>query len=94
MLASLPFLLAPGRSCPSSIRPHSMCVHAKAKIRNQQTSNGKKKMQRAQGRGIKQISMVDMASIAYGMRHDEPQDKQTNKKARRQTKGGVHKGQM
>ena len=56
------------------------------------------------------ISMIDMASIAYGRKHDEPQDKQTNKKARRQTgkqankkedktckkqtKGGVHKGQM
>ena len=42
-------------------------------------------MQRACERGIKQISMIDMASIAYGRRHDEPQDKQTNKKARRQT---------
>ena len=67
-------------------------------------------MQRAYERGIKQISMIDMASIAYGRRHDEPQDKQTSKKARRQTskqanqkedkqskrqtKGGVHEGQM
>ena len=42
-------------------------------------------MQRTYERGIKQISMIDMASIAYGRRHDEPQDKQTNKKARRQT---------
>ena len=40
-------------------------------------------MQRACERGIKQISMVDMASIAYGKRHDKPQDKQTNRKARR-----------
>ena len=54
--------------------------------------------------------MTHMADIAYGMRHDEPQDKQTDKKARRQTgkqankkedqqatrqtKGGVHGGQM
>ena len=30
------------------------------------------------------ISMIDMASIVYGKKHDEPQDKQTNKKARRQ----------
>ena len=37
MLASSPFLLAPGRLCLSS-----MCVHAKAKTRNQQTSDGKK----------------------------------------------------
>ena len=54
--------------------------------------------------------MIDMASIAYGRRHDEPQDKQIIKKARkqtgkqakkkedkqakRQTKGGVYEGQM
>ena len=50
-----------------------------------QTSNGRKKMQRTCERGIKQISMIDMASIAYGRRDDKPQDKQTNKKARRQT---------
>ena len=66
-------------------------------------------MQRACERGIKQISMINMTSIAYGRRHDKPQDKQTNKKARRptgkqankkedkqakrQTKGGVHRGQ-
>ena len=76
---------------------------------NRQAMEGKK-MQKACERGIKQISMIDMASIAYGRRHDEPQDKQTNKKARkqigkqankkedkqakRQTKGGVHRGQM
>ena len=56
------------------------------------------------------MSMIDMASIAYGKRHEEPQDKQKRKKARkqpgqqenkkedkqakRQTKGDVHKGQM
>ena len=54
--------------------------------------------------------MIYMANIAYGRRDDEPQDKQTNKKAKRQignqankkedkqakrqTKGGVHEGQM
>ena len=43
----------------------------------------KEKMQRAYERGIKQICIIDMASIAYGKRHDKPQDKQTNKKARR-----------
>ena len=52
------------------------------------------------------MSMIDIASIAYGIKHNKPQDKQTNKKARRQigkqankkgdkqvkrqTKGGVH----
>ena len=51
-----------------------------------------------------------MASIAYGRRHDEPQDRQTNKKLRRQTgkqankkedkqatrktKGGIHGRQI
>ena len=28
--------------------------------------------------------MIDMASIAYGRRHDVPQDKQINKKVRKQ----------
>ena len=41
-------------------------------------------MYKAYERGIKQIS-IDMASIAYGKRHDEPQDRQINKKLRRQT---------
>ena len=66
-------------------------------------------MQRLCERGIKQIS-IDMASIAYGRRHDEPQDRQTNKKLRRQTgkqankkedkqatrktKGGIHGRQI
>ena len=110
MHASLPFLLVPRRPCPNFMCPRSMCVHAKAMIRNQQTSNGRKKMQRACEKGIKQIGMVDMANIAYGRRHDKPQDKQTDRKARRQTgkqankkedkqakrqtKGGVHGGQM
>ena len=59
---------------------------------------------------INQISMIDMASIAYGRRQDEPQEKYTIKKARRQigkqankkedkgarkqTKSGVREGQM
>ena len=66
MLAFAPFLLAPRRLCLISKHPRSMCVHAKAKAkaktRNQQTSNERKKMQRAYERGIKQISMIDMES--------------------------------
>ena len=62
MLASSPFSLMPRRPCPSSMRPCSMCVHAKAKTRNQQTGNGKKKIQKAYERGIKQLSTIDMAS--------------------------------
>ena len=46
MLASTPFLLAPRRPCPSSMRLRSMCVHAKAKTRNQQTSNGRKRCEK------------------------------------------------
>ena len=43
-------------------------------------------MQKACERGIKQTSMIDMGSIAYGRRDDKPQDKQKkNKKARKQT---------
>ena len=67
MLASLPLLLAPRKPCPSSMRSHSMCVHAKAKTRNQQTSNEKKNVQRAYGKGIKQTNVIDMASIEIRM---------------------------
>ena len=42
-LISTCFLLALGRLCPSSVRPRSMCVHAKARTRNQQISNGRKR---------------------------------------------------
>ena len=42
-------------------------------------------MQKACERGIKQTSVIDMASIAYGTRHDKPQDKKINKKARKKT---------
>ena len=59
---------------------HCVCVHAKAKARNQQTSNEKRKMQKACERGIKQTSMIDTGSIAYGRRDDKPQDKQKKKK--------------
>ena len=67
MLISLPFFLAPRKPCPSSMHPRSMCVHEKAKTRNQQTSNGKKKVQKAYGRGIKQTTVIDMASIETRM---------------------------
>ena len=42
MLALAPLLLALEKPCPSPMRPRSMCVHPKAKTRNQQTSNGRK----------------------------------------------------
>ena len=43
MHASASLLLVPRKSCLSSIRPHFMCVHAKAETRNHQTSNGRKR---------------------------------------------------
>ena len=79
MLASSPFLLAPGRPCPRAMRPRSMCVHAKARTRNQQISNGKKEMCRACEKGIKQTSMIDMASKETRTQVR----RQTNKKAKK-----------
>ena len=43
-------------------------------------------MQRAYERGIKWISMIDMASITSSRRHDKQQDKWTNKKANKARK--------
>ena len=79
MLASSSFLLVLGRPCPSSMRPSSICVHAKAKKRNQQTSNGRKQMQRACGKGIKLISMIGMASKEARKQANKQKDKQVRK---------------
>ena len=49
-----------------------------------------KKMQRACERGIKQISMIDMASKETRKQANKSEGKQ----ARKQTKGGVHEGPM
>ena len=80
MLASLPLLLAPGKLCPSSMYPRFMCVHAKAKITNQQTNNGKKKVQRAYGRGIKLANVIGMASIETRMRVNKRESKQISER--------------
>ena len=61
MLASSPFLLAPGRPYPSSMRPHSIYVYAKTKTRTTD-KQWKEKMQKAYEIGIKQISMIYMTS--------------------------------
>ena len=59
----------------------------------------KAKMQKTYEKGIKQISMIDMASKRTG-KHVNKQGKQVkkqrkeDKQAKRQTKGGVHGGQM
>ena len=47
-------------------------------------------MQKAYERGVKQLSMIDMAS-------EEPRkqaNKREGKQARKQTKGGVYEGKM
>ena len=67
-----------------------MCVFAKAKTINQQTSKGKEEIQRAYERGIKHISMVDMTSKETRKQANKQEDKQV----KRQIKGGVHGGQM
>ena len=58
MLAFVSFLLALGRPCPSSIhprsmRPRSMCVHAKVKKKKPVDKQWKEKMQSAYEGGIK-----------------------------------------
>ena len=74
MLASVPFLPASGRLCPSSKRPRSMCVHAKVKTRKQQTSNGKKRCKEHMKR-----YKADKHN-----RHGEQGSKDTNKQVIRQ----------
>ena len=52
-----------------------MCVHAKGKDKKLVDKQWKEIVQRVYERGIKQINMIDMASIAYGKRQDKQQDK-------------------
>ena len=82
MLASLPFLLAPWRSCPSSMRPCSMCVHAKTKTRNQQTSNGRKR--------CKEYMKRHKADKHDG--HGKQRNKKASKQAKRQTSKKANNG--
>ena len=89
MLVSVPFLLVLRRLCPISKCPLSMCVHAKAKTRNQQTSYGRKRYKEHMKRH-KIVSMIGMAS----KRARKQAYKQKGKQARKQTKGGVRGGQM
>ena len=89
MLTLAHLLLAPGRLCPSSKRPRSMCVHAKAKTKNQQTSNGRKRCKEHMKR-----HKVDKHD-----RHGKQRSKKASKQAKgkqptEQTKGGAREGQM
>ena len=47
MLVPVPFLLTPRRPWPNSMRPHSMCVHAKAKTRKLADKQWKEEVRRA-----------------------------------------------
>ena len=64
-----------------------MCT-CKGKDKKPIDKQWKEKMQRAYERGIKQISMIDMASKET-RKHV---NKQEGKQGRKQTKGGVHEG--
>ena len=61
-----------------------MCVLAKAKTINQQTSKGKEEIQRAYERGIKHISMVDMASTRTRKHANKRTRKEKNKQRSKQ----------
>ena len=76
------FLLALGKPCPSSMCPRSMC---KGKDKKPVDKQWKEKMQKAYERGIKQISMIDMASKETRKKTNKREGKQ----ARKKTKGGV-----
>ena len=66
-----------------------MCT-CKGKDKKPVDKQWKEKMQKAYERCIKQISMVDMASKETRKQANKREDKQV----RKQTKGGVRKGQM
>ena len=82
MLTLVHLLLAPGRLCPSSKRPRSMCVHAKAKTKNQQTSNGRKRCKEHMKRH--KTDKFD--------RHGKQRSKKARKQAKMQTSKKVNKG--
>ena len=75
MLVFAPYSLALGRLCPSSKRLHSMCVHAKAKTRSQQTSNGWNRCE----------VHIKRHKADKCDRHGKHRYKDARKKARRQT---------
>ena len=62
----------------------------KGKDKKLAEKQGKEKMQRAYERGIKHISMIDMASKETRKKANKREGEQ----ARKQTKGGVYEGQM
>ena len=85
-----PFCLCLGdRALAPCILSLYMYMQRQRQETNRQAMEGKK-MQRACERGIKQISMIDMASKETRKQANKSEGKQ----ARKQTKGGVHEGPM
>ena len=82
MLAPAPLLLVPGRLCPSSKRPHSMFIHAKAKKRNLQTSNGRKRCK----------EHMKSHKMDKHDRNGKQRSKKASKQAKRQTSKKANKG--
>ena len=79
MLASVPFLHAPRRLYPSSKPPRSMSVHAKAKTRNQQTSNGRKRCKEHMKRH--KVDKHDKHGKQRSQKASKQAKRKTNKKA-------------
>ena len=66
-----------------------MCVHAKVKTRKQQTSNGKKRCKEHMKR-----YKADKHDRHGNQRNNKASKQAKRQQARKQTKGGVHEGQM
>ena len=78
-------MLTPGKLCLSSMCPRSICVHAKEKIRNQQTSKGRKKC-REHRKGHK-ADRHDRHGKHRNKDASKQVRRQTSKKAKKQAKG-------
>ena len=102
MLVSVPFLLAPRRPYLSSVCPRFMCVHAKAKTRkpiDKQWKESEKSIIKrhkadTHDRHSKHSMNGRKQAKEIANKQDELTSKTTNKQGRKQTKGGVRKGQM
>ena len=79
MLASVPFLHAPRRLYASSKPPRSMSVHAKAKTRNQQTSNGRKRCKEHMKRH--KVDKHDKHGKQRSQKASKQEKRQTSRKA-------------
>ena len=91
MLTFLPLLLASKRPCVSFVRPHSMCVHAKATTRKPVDKQWKE----SEKSTIKRHKANEHDRQGKHRMNACKRVKETaNKQAGKQTKGGVCEGQM